>query len=350
MLTRRSQRLGGAVLVLALLAAIAPIATDGGQGEPAAAKPFVRATLRLTDRETTSLDQGRAVVKTFPDDLKREVTTAGAIRIKGSSARFVEQYRTLEGFRRSSFVLQIAKFSDPPQLADLDTLAMEADDRNALRECQVGDCGLRLSAADIERLRTQVNWQASDADTQAEALFKRILMDHLEAYRSGGIQRLPVYDDETTPVRLADEIKELLQQEPSPMDAAPALRGHLLSFPNGPLPKTEHFFYWSKEAFGFQPVIGLNHVTIHSTDTNRVFIVTTQVYASHYMDGQTAVTALLPEGGTPEHFYWLYFNRARIDRLTGFLGSISRPIVQRRARSGLARTLADTKRRLEAQP
>jgi hypothetical protein len=80
-----------------------------------------------------------------------------------------------------------------------------------------------------------------------------------------------------------------------------------------------------------------------------VFIVTTQIYASHYMDGQTAVTALLPEAGGAERFYWLYFNRARIDRLEGFLGSISRPIVQRRARSGLSRTLADTKRRLEGQ-
>src|SRR5918993_4357454 len=107
MLTRRSWRLGRAALVLALFAAVAPIASEEHQTDPAEAKPFVRATLRLTDREVTSLDQGRAFVKTFPDDLKREVTTAGAIRIQGSSTRFVEQYRTLEGFRRSSFVLQI---------------------------------------------------------------------------------------------------------------------------------------------------------------------------------------------------------------------------------------------------
>ena len=93
----------------------------------------------------------------------------------------------------------------------------------------------------------------------------------------------------------------------------------------------------------------MNHVTVHTTDTGRVLIVTTQIYASHYMDGQTAVTAILPEPGDANRFYWLYFNRARIDRLEGMLGSISRPIVQRRARSGLARTLTDTKTRLEAQ-
>ena len=150
-------------------------------------------------------------------------------------------------------------------------------------------------------------------------------------------------------MKLSDEVKALLAQEPSPLDAAPALRSHLLTYPAGALPNTEHFFYWSKESFGFRPVVGLNHVTVHTTDTGRVLIVTTQIYASHYMDGQTAVTAILPENGGANRFYWLYFNRARIDRLEGLLGSISRPIVQRRARSGLARTLTDTKTRLEAQ-
>ena len=37
------------------------------------------------------------------------------------------------------------------------------------------------------------------------------------------------------------------------------------------------------------------------------------------MDGQTAVTAILPENGGANRFYWLYFNRARIDRLEGLL-------------------------------
>ena len=96
-------------------------------------------------------------------------------------------------------------------------------------------------------------------------------------------------------MKLSDEVKALLAQEPSPLDAAPSLRSHLLTYPAGALPNTDHFFYWSKEAFGFRPVVGLNHVTVHTTDTGRVLIVTTQIYASHYMDGQTAVTAILPE-------------------------------------------------------
>ena len=338
----------GAVLsvILSLTAAARPV---DGQGDHQAAEPFIRSTLRLTDREMGNLEQGHAIAKTFPASLKREVNTAGAIRITGSSSRFVEQYRSLEGFRRSSFVLQIAKFSDTPQLSDLDPLTVEPDDLKALRTCRVGACDIRLSGDEIRRVNSQVNWRAPDADAQAAALFKQILLDYLTAYRTGGLERLVQYDDDAETVKLADEVTALLKQEPSPLDAAPALRSHLLTYPSTTLPSTDHFFYWSKEAFGFRPVVGLNHVTVHTTDTGRVLIVTTQVYASHYMDGQTAVTAILPENGGANRFYWLYFNRARIDRLEGLLGSISRPIVQRRARSGLARTLTDTKTRLEAQ-
>ena len=164
MLTSPSCRLvSGALLsaVLSLTAAALPVA---GQGDHQAAEPFIRATLRLTDREMGNLEQGHAVAKTFPASLKREVNTAGAIRITGSPTRFVEQYRTLEGFKRSSFVLQIAKFSETPQLSDLDALTIEPDDIKALRSCRVGACDVRLSGDDIRRVNTEVNWRAADAD------------------------------------------------------------------------------------------------------------------------------------------------------------------------------------------
>ena len=111
-------------------------------------------------------------------------------------SRFVEQYRTLDGFRRSSFVLQIAKFSETPQLSDLDSLTIEPDDIKALRTCRVGACDVRLSGDDIRRVNTQVNWRAADADAQAALLFKQILLDYLTAYRTGGVERLVQYEDD----------------------------------------------------------------------------------------------------------------------------------------------------------
>jgi hypothetical protein len=78
-------------------------------------------------------------------------------------------------------------------------------------------------------------------------------------------------------------------------------------------------------------------------------IATTQIYASHYIDGSVAVNALIPSAtGEGADFYWLYLNRSRVGRLGGLLGTLSRPIMQRRARAGLTKSLVQTKQRLEA--
>ena len=94
MLTSPSCRLVSGALLSAVLSLTAAALTVEGQGDHQAAEPFIRATLRLTDREMGNLEQGHAVAKTFPASLKREVNTAGAIRITGSSSSFVEQYRS----------------------------------------------------------------------------------------------------------------------------------------------------------------------------------------------------------------------------------------------------------------
>ena len=97
-------------------------------------------------------------------------------------------------------------------------------------------------------------------------------------------------------------------------------------------------------------MVGLNHVSAHTdATTGRVTIVTTQIYASHYIEGSLGVTALMPDRGSNESgFYWAYVNRARVGRLGGLLGKIARPIMQRRARSGLMKSLVQTKQRFEA--
>ena len=57
----------------------------------------------------------------------------------------------------------------------------------------------------------------------------------------------------------------------------------------------------------------------------------------------------MPDRGAKETaFYWAYTNRARVGRLGGLLGAIARPVVQHRARSGLMKSLVQTRTRFEA--
>jgi hypothetical protein len=310
----------------------------------------LKAQMQLSDDEWATLDAGKPMVKTLPGSMKREVVTAGGIRIvRAPLAPFVARFTTLEGFRTSQFVKQIAKFSADPRLSDLDPLIIEDDDVDALRRCRPGSCDIQLSLDDIQRFNTEVNWRGPAASAQARDLYKAVLMARVNAYRSGGAPKLAAYHDQKLPVQLAAETRALLDAQPSLLDGEPAFAAYLKEFPARSSPNVADFFYWSKEEFGFRPVVGLNHVSVHtSQDSGSVTIVTIQIYSSHYMDSQLSISRMVPAPGGPDGgFYWLYSNRSRIGSLSGVLGSLARPIVQRRARSGLSRSLLQTKLRTE---
>jgi len=341
---------GAAALVVASTLHLAARGADDRQAPKTEA--VLRTQLQLSDSDLSALRQGRAIVKTLPAQMNREMITAGAVRIHGASMpRFIEEFKALEGFRTSQFVKQLQKFSDPPRLSDLDSLTVEPEDIDALRGCRVDSCDVQLAAADIERFAREIDWRAPDAARRAAALYKSVLFGYLTSYRGGGRDRLVHYRDREDGVQLSAEIAALQDASPSVLDLAPAFHTYLRQYPAADARGTESFFYWSKEAFGFKPVVGLNHVALHTDEASgRVLIVTTQIYASHYIQGTVAINLLMPDqaAGQEPGFYWLYLNRSRVGRLGGLLGAISRPIVQRRARSGLTKSLTQTKQRFEA--
>lgn len=348
----RLARASTSVVILVVLSCGVLLAGRSSPADTKNLQTVLRAQLQLSDSEFSALSQGRPIVKTLPSTANREMTTVGGVRIRsGAMTRFVNQFKTLEGFRTSQFMLQIRKFADTPQLSDLDTLTLDAEDIESLRACRVAACDVQLAAGDITRFNTEVDWGSPSAARAATALYKTILFDHLTRYRSGGTDQLVQYGDRDPGVRLATETEALLDAKPSLLDHAPAFQRHVRRYPADADASVEDFFYWSKEAFGFKPVIGLNHVSVYTdATTGKVIIVTTQIYASHYMDGSIGINALMPDDspGGESAFYWVYLNRSRVGRLAGFVGTLSRPIVQRRARSGLMKSLLQTKQRFEA--
>jgi hypothetical protein len=342
----------GSAVALIVLSLGTVLAGPPSPTDTANVQAVLRAQLELSDSELSALNQGRPIVKTLPSTANREMTTVGGVRIRGGAMmRFVDQFKTLEGFRTSQFMLQIGKFADTPQLSDLDALTLDADDIESLRTCRVAACDVQLAADDIIRFNREVDWRSPAAAQDATALYKRILFAHLTGYRRGGTDRLVQYGDRDPGVRLAIETEALLDAKPSLLDHSPVFQRHVRRYPADTDASVEDFFYWSKEAFGFKPVIGLNHVSVYTdASTGKVIIVTTQIYASHYMDGSIGINALMPDHSArgESAFYWVYLNRSRVGRLGGFLGTLSRPIVQRRARSGLLKSLLQTKQRFEA--
>lgn len=66
---------------------------------------------------------------------------------------FISQYRQIEGFKRSPEVLQIGKFGEVPDAADLQTLPFDSGELRALQKCRSGDCSVKISSRMLEEFR-----------------------------------------------------------------------------------------------------------------------------------------------------------------------------------------------------
>ncbi|MDP9323874.1 MAG: hypothetical protein M3P13_09580, partial [Acidobacteriota bacterium] len=115
------------------------------------------------------------------DTDKREVAVVGVVRIKASEARLFERYRDISSFK-SGVVLELGRFGTPPTPADLRGLDFENYDLETIRVCKPGDCGVRLSTANMERFARDVNWTAPGWREQAADLWRRLLAADAAAY------------------------------------------------------------------------------------------------------------------------------------------------------------------------
>jgi hypothetical protein len=328
-------------IVLALCAGCAALA------QPIEIDPAVRAVLtthlRFSDGELDDVRRGRVAKHGLPSHAAGEVAVAGAVRINAPKAAFFVRVRDIARFKSGPDVLQIGRFSTPPVLDDLAALTVDEGDFDA-RSCRVGDCGIRLPAATIERFAREIDDKAPGAPSRASTLFKQVLLETVTAYMSGAGQVMQ-YDDGAKPIRPNDEFEAILAGMPEIGALMPALPDHLRRFPSNRLPDAEDFLYWSKEKFGMAPFITVTHVTIACPSPSMCLMTTRDVYSSRYLDASVAL-AIASDAGTGA-FDLVYDNRSRANALKGMLGGLRRALTERRARGGLEESLKTVKMSLE---
>ena len=79
--------------------------------------------LGFSTGELTELSQGRTVKHGLQARAQGEIAVAGAVRIRASKTAFFARVRDIERFKSGEGVLQIGRFSSPPNPADLDRLS-----------------------------------------------------------------------------------------------------------------------------------------------------------------------------------------------------------------------------------
>jgi len=239
----------------------------------------------------------------------------------------------------------------PARAEDFAPLAFEPYDLDAARSCQPGDCAVRLPAHAWPRFERDVNWRASDWRDQAAAVWRSVLADYTETYRTRGATALAEYRNKAVPVSVAEEFELLLNASHAFEPSAPVFFEHVRSFPASPPAGVEDVFYWSKNDFGIRPVVSVTHLSLYRVTAvspvqrTSAVIASKQIYATHYFDAALTLTLAYDDG--EGGFYMVSVNRARTRSLAGWTRAMVRSVVQKRSREGLEKTLSATKVALE---
>lgn len=295
---------------------------------------------------------GEAVVKLLPVSDKREVAVAGLMRIEVPLRDGLQAFQRSMALKNKKSVVELGKFSSSPSLADLDQLTMDNRDIEDLKQCEVQNCKVKMSAEMITRFKTEINWNAPDYRIQANRLYRQILLNYVKGYLERGDSALIQYDDKSREVNLAQEQDALLDSTIFLNRFAPEFAQYLKSFPASSDANVKNTITWTKVNFGLKPVTALSHVATYDRrigDMSQIFVATKQLYANHYFDSSLALTAVISVSkpdSSPDS-YLVYLNRSRTDALTGAFGGLKRNIVEGEAISNLTDMFRQTRARLD---
>ena len=349
MLTRLNCLLG-----FVAVCAIMWLGTNAGLAQRSVAEfhKILREKAAFDETDFAALEQGQTVVRLLPVQDKREVAVCGLVSLQVPAEVFLQSFRESMARKSNPAILEIGSFSSTPTLDDLQTLTIEDRDLEDLKECVVGDCELKLSAAMIERFHKEVDWQAPDYRIQATQLLKIMLLDYVRDYLARGDVALIEYNDKPKEVRLAEEQRALMAASSSINNVLPEFPQHLKGFPKSEISVVENAIVWSKIKFGLKPVIAINHIMVYKREQEtgpQILVASKQIYANHYFDSSLALTAFVNIPGASPGSYLFYENRSRADGLEGAFSKIKRGIVENKAVDGLKTILESSKANLTAR-
>lgn len=312
---------------------------------------IVRPCVALESSDLARLTAGRTIVKSIPEE-DGFVATFGARRVDADGDRLVAWIRDIAQLKQGRFVESIQRFSDPPVIGDLARLTLDDSDLLALRTCRPSECDVKVTPAELDRLRRDIAGAGDAWRTILQDSFRQLVLDRVQAYAAGGHRAVGQYCDGRSPSPLEAVFSSILTRSPCLTARLPAAVDYLKTYPRTGQSSLESFFYWSKERFGGRPVISATHIVIIRGAGSRgqdAIVFGKQLFATHYSNGSLNMTALVGNERGSER-YLVILNRTNVDLLRGLFGGLTRFTMERRLRSELSGVVDELARRIESGP
>jgi len=340
-----------ATIRFGLLLSVLQIAPAAAMGQSAEPSKFFREYVGLTDDQVSAIRNGKPIAKVLESRMPDEVFVFGAVYVKAAPESYLKLASDVDALRKLPNYLAIQKFSDPPQLSDLEGFTLEAEDINQLRNCRPGHCEVQLPSEAMETLQRSVNWSAPDVATEVNVLARKMALEALARYQEGGNAALGTYRDKNHPAAVGDTFQSLLSRSKALPVYLPDLDRYLLEYPKANSEGIRSEFYWEKVNFGLKPTLRiLQAIVYRGTDpTGPAYAVAVkQLYASHYFETALDLTVCVRDQ-QGSGMYLITLKGSQQAGLTGLKGGIVRKVAVDKTRSSLEKALGTIKTKLESQ-
>ena len=314
---------------------------------------FFRDYVGLKEDQIAAIRKGRAVAKVVESRTPDEVFVFGSVYVQSTPEKYLKLASDIDALRKLPSYLAIRKFSDPPQLSDLDGFTLEADDIKHLKNCEPGKCDVQLPTEAMDAFKQSVNWPAPDAADQVNQLAQKMALEAIERYRRGGNAALGTYMDKHHPAVVGETFTSLLSRSKALPAYLPELERYLLEYPEAQSENIQSEFYWEKVNFGLKPTLRIVQAVVYRDFRSKdaVYAVAVkQLYASHYFETALDLTICVRDQENPDRgFYLITLKGSQQAGLTGLKGGIVRKVAVDKTRSSLERALGAIKQKLESR-
>jgi hypothetical protein len=318
-----------------------------------ALQDYFNHSIGLSQDQIADIRGGKAVAKVLKSRTPAEVFVFGAVYIRGVPESYVQLASDLDRRRKLPEYLGLGKFSNPPQLTDLEGFRFDKDDIRALKECKPSTV-TQIPAQTMQDIQHSINWEAPDLEEEVNRLLHRRAIERLQAYQREGNKALGIYHDKENPTDVPKQFEYMLSYARALPKYLPDFHRYLLAYPDSKPANVEDTFYWAKVKFGLKPTLRVVQIVTmrgRSADEPAYAIAEKQLYSSHYFETALDLTFCVRDPDDPREagFYLIKAMGSEQAGLTGFKGSIVRKVAVGRSASSLEKSLAAIKNILEGK-
>src|SRR5258705_4217456 len=217
----------------------------------------------LKEDQIAAIRNGKAVAKVVESRTPDEVFVFGSVYVQSTPEKYLKLASDIDALRKLPNYLAIRKFSDPPELSDLDGFTLEADDIKHLKNCEPGKCDVQLPTEAMDAFKQSVNWSAPDAANQVNRLAQKMSLETIQRYTQGGNAALGTHLDQHHPAGVGETFASLLSRSKALPAYLSEIARCLLDYPEAKSEDIQSEFYWEKVNFGLKPTLRIVQAIVY---------------------------------------------------------------------------------------